>query len=41
MMKKKEYGDRVREVELTSFTPLVFSITGGMGIEKELFFIGG
>ena len=28
-MKKREYGDRVREVELASFTPLVFSTTGG------------
>ena len=28
--KKREYGDRVREVELASFTPLVFATTGGM-----------
>ena len=33
MMKKREYSDRVREVELASFTLLVFSTTGGMGKE--------
>ena len=27
--KKREYGDRIREVENGSFTPLVFSTTGG------------
>ena len=27
--KKREYGERVREVENSSFTPLVFSTTGG------------
>ena len=31
--KKREYGDRVREVEQASFTPLVFSTTGVMGRE--------
>ena len=35
--KKREYGDRVREVELASFTPLVFSTTGGMGKEAVTF----
>ena len=34
--KKREYGDHVREVELASFTPLVFSTTGGGGgMDKE------
>ena len=31
--KKREYGDRVREVEMGCFTPLVFSTVGGMGRE--------
>ena len=39
MMKKSEYGERVQEVELASFTPLVFSTTGGMGREESVFFI--
>ena len=34
----REYGDRVREVELASFTPLVFSTTGGMGREGSVFY---
>ena len=38
MMKKREYGDRVWEVELASFTPLVFSTTGGMGREGNVFY---
>ena len=38
MIKKREYGDRVREVELASFTPLVFSTTGGMGREVTVFY---
>ena len=38
MMKKREYGDRVREAELASFTPLVFSPTGGMGREGTVFY---
>ena len=38
MMKKREYGDRVQEVELASFTPLVFSTTGGMGREGTVFY---
>ena len=37
-MKKREYGDRVWEVELASFTPLVFSTTGGMGREGTVFY---
>ena len=38
MQKKREYGDRVREVELASFTPLVFATTGGMGKETITFY---
>ena len=36
--KKRQYGQRVREVELGSFTPIVFSTTGGMGTEAQTFF---
>ena len=36
--KKREYGDRVREVEQASFTPLVFATTGGMGREAIVFY---
>ena len=35
--KKREYGDRVREIEQASFTPLVFATTGGMGREASIF----
>ena len=38
MMKKREYDDRVREIELASFAPLVFSTTGGMGREGTVFY---
>ena len=38
MQKKREYGDRVREVEFASFTPLVFATTGGMGKEAITFY---
>ena len=31
--KKRHYNDRVQQVEHGSFTPLVFSATGGMGRE--------
>ena len=31
--KKRKYNDRIKQVENVSFTPLVFSINGG--IEKE------
>ena len=34
---KREYGDRIREVEQASFTPLVFATTGGMGKEAIVF----
>ena len=36
--KKREYGDRIREVEMASFTPLVFATTGGMGREASAFY---
>ena len=36
--KKREYGDRIIEVENGSFTPLVFATTGGMGREATLFY---
>ena len=32
-MKKRLYGERVIEVEHGTFTPLVFTTTGGMGKE--------
>ena len=34
--KKRQYGDRIREVEHGSFTPLVFSSCGGMGQEASV-----
>ena len=36
--KKREYAHRVLEVEHASFTPLVFSSTGGMGSETSTFY---
>ena len=36
--KKRAYEQRVREVEHSSFTPLVLSATGGMGVEAENFY---
>jgi len=38
LQKKREYGERVREIELASFTPLVFGTTGGMGKEALVFY---
>ena len=35
--KKREYAQRIREVEHGVFTPLVFSTTGGMGREAAPF----
>ena len=32
-LKKSTYGDRIRNVEKASFTPLIFTTTGGMGPE--------
>ena len=37
-LQKREYGERVREVEQASFTPIVFSTTGGMGGEALTFY---
>ena len=36
MAKKREYGDRIREVEYAVFTPLVFSTMDGMGKETTV-----
>ena len=36
--KKREYGDRIREVENGSITPLVFSTTGGASRETTVVF---
>ena len=36
--KKREYGQRVRDVECGVFTPLVFSTTGGMSRECTVFY---
>jgi len=38
MAKKREYGQRVREVEHGVFTPLVLSTNGGMGKEAATFY---
>ena len=40
MSKKKraEYGRRVRDIEHGSFTPLVFTTTGGMAGEATVFY---
>ena len=35
--KKRHYNDRVLNVEKASFTPLVFSTSGGMGKECKIF----
>ena len=37
-LKKNAYEQRVREVEHASFTPLVFSATGGLGNEAKTFY---
>ena len=36
--KKRKYNERVLEVENGSFTPLVFTVFGGMGQECQMFF---
>ena len=36
--KKRAYQQRVQEIEQSSFTPLVFSASGGMGIEATAFY---
>ena len=38
--KKSKYGDRVREVEYASFTPLASSTTGGLGKETSVAYKG-
>ena len=38
MEKKNKYVDRVMNVEKGTFTPLVFSTTGGMGSEAVCFY---
>ena len=34
--KKKKYGERIREIEKASFTPLVFTVSGGCGKECDV-----
>ena len=36
--KKRQYECRVREIEDSSFTPLVFSMTGGMSKQATIFY---
>ena len=36
--KKRQYEQRVREVEHASFTPLVLTVTGGMANEASVFY---
>ena len=36
--KKRHYNERVLQIENGTFTPLVFSATGGMGMECAMFF---
>ena len=38
MEKKRQYDERVRQIELGSFTPIVLSTYGGMGPEASTFF---
>ncbi len=38
MEKKRAYQQRIQDVEHSSFTPLVLSVTGGMGVEATLFY---
>ena len=37
-IKKRHYEQRIREVEHSSFTPLVFSTTGGLGPAASTFY---
>ena len=37
-MKKRQYGARIRDVEHGSFTPLIFSIQGGMSKETTVMY---
>ena len=36
--KKRQYDCRIREIEHATFTPLVFSVTGGMAPECSMFY---
>ena len=36
--KKRHYNERIIKVDRGSFTPLIFSMNGGMGVEAEHFF---
>ena len=38
MEKKRNYNNRVMDIEQATFTPLIFSCTGGMGNESTTFF---
>ena len=38
LCKKRSYDARIREVEHSSFTPLIFSATGGMAAEATIFY---
>ena len=38
LCKKRSYEARIREVEQSSFTPLIFSATGGMANEATTFY---
>ena len=38
LLKKREYGQRVRDVERGVFTPIVFTTTGGIGREAATFY---
>ena len=37
-IKRRAYGQRIREVEHASFTPLVMSVTGGLAHEATIFY---
>ena len=37
-LKKREYGDRIREVENSSLTPMGFATTGGLSRETTIFY---
>ena len=37
-IKHRAYGQRIREVEHGSFTPIVLSVTGGMAQEATMFY---
>ena len=37
-LKKRHYEQRIREIEHSSFTPLIFSLTGGLGPAATIFY---